>query len=93
MIYFYQSRHCGRFIWVDRVLIPDDRFNLPLIKNMKGSYTYIMQDVNDAIAGFPETAETGHFTKNTASVLKSEICLTAAAYFGANGLDEKNLYE
>lgn len=52
-----------------------------------------MQDVNDAIAGFPETAETGHFTKNTASVLKSEICLTAAAYFGANGLDEKNLYE
>lgn len=93
MIYFYQARHCGRFIWVDRVLTADDEFNLPLTKDMKESYTYIMQDINDAIAGLPETAEAGRFTKNAARVLKSEICLTAAAYLGANGLGDKNLYE
>lgn len=93
MIYFYQARHCGRFIWVDRVLTADDEFNLPLTKDMKESYTYVMQDVNDAIVGLPETAEAGRFTKNAARLLKSEICLTAAAYLGANGLDEKNLYE
>lgn len=93
MIYFYQARHCGRFIWVDRVLTADDEFNLPLTKDMKESYTYVMQDINDAIAGLPETAEAGRFTKNAARVLKSEICLTAAAYLGANGLGEKNLYE
>lgn len=93
MIYFYQARHCGRFIWVDRVLTEEDEFNLPLTKDMKESYTYVMQDVNDAIAGLPETAEAGRFTKNAARVLKSEICLTAAAYLGAKGLGELNLYE
>ena len=93
MIYFYQARHCGRFIWVDRVLAENDEFNLPLTKDMKESYTYVMQDVNDAITGLPETAEAGRFTKNAARVLKSEICLTAAAYLGANGLGELNLYE
>lgn len=93
MIYFYQARHCGRFIWVDRVLTENDEFNLPLTKDMKESYTYVMQDINDAIAGLPETAEAGRFTKNAARVLKSEVCLTAAAYLGANGLGELNLYE
>lgn len=93
MIYFYQARHCGRFIWVDRVLTEDDEFNLPLTKDMKESYSYILSDINAAIEGLPDEAEAGRFTKNAARVLKSEICLTAAAYVGADAFGEKNLYQ
>ncbi len=94
MIYFYQARHCGRFIWVDHVLAEDDEFNLPLTKDIKESYTYILQDINDAIAGLPNEAAAGRFTKNAALTLKSEICLTAAAYLGKNGIDGiDNLYQ
>ena len=94
MIYFYQARHCGRFIWIDHVLDENDEFNLPLTKDLNESYTYILQDINEAIAGLPETAEAGRFTKNAARTLKSEICLTAAAYVGETGLEGVgNLYE
>ena len=93
MIYFYQARHCGRFIWLDHVLKENDEFNLPLTKDIKESYAYILKDVNDAIEGLPEKAEAGRFTKNAARTLKSEICLTAAAYVGADSFGEKNLYQ
>ena len=94
MIYFYQARHCGRFIWVDHVLSEDDEFNLPLTESIQEGYTYILQDINDAIAGLPDEAPAGRFTKNAARVLKSEICLTAAAYLGEKGIDgTTNLYQ
>lgn len=97
MIYFYQARHCGRFIWVDRVLTEDDEFNLPLTEDLKEGYTYILKDLEEAIAGLPDEAEEGRFTKNAARVLKSEVCLTAAAYVGADEFKEvypdKNLYQ
>lgn len=93
MIYFYQARHCGRFIWVDHVLSEDDEFNLPLTADMKESYTYILQDIDEAIEGLPEQAEAGRFTKNAARTLKSEVCLTAAAYVGADEFEGGNLYQ
>lgn len=86
MLYFDQAKRCGRFIWVDRVMTQDEEFNLPLTPNIKDSYNKILSDVNDAIAGLPETALAGRMTKNAARALKSEICLTAAAYTGQTEL-------
>lgn len=88
MIYFDWARHTGRFIWVDHVLTQNDTFTLPLTKSIKESYDYVLKDINDAIEGLPQTASAGRPTKNAALALKSEICLTAAAYTG-----DKSLYQ
>ena len=41
MIYYYQAKHCGRVIWVDRVLQVDDEFNLPLTESIDLSLIHI----------------------------------------------------
>ena len=86
MAYYYQAKHTGRVIWVDRVLTENDEFNLPLTKDAAESYGYILKDLNDAIAGLPNTSKKGRINKNAALALKSEVCLTAAAYTGNKAL-------
>lgn len=88
MIYYDWARHTGRFIWVDHTLNQGDTFTLPLTKSIKESYDYVLKDINDAIEGLPQTATAGRPNKNAALALKSEICLTAAAYTG-----DKTLYQ
>lgn len=80
MTYYNQARHTGRVIWVDRVLKEEDEFNLPLTKSIDETYDLILKDINDAIAGLPETSVSGRINANAARVFKSEVCLTAAAY-------------
>lgn len=88
MIYYDWARHTGRFIWVDHTLDQSDKFTLPLTSSIKESYDYVLKDINDAIEGLPQTASAGRPNKNAALALKSEICLTAAAYTG-----DKTLYQ
>ena len=86
MTYYYQAKHTGRVIWVDRVLTEEDDFNLGLTSTIKESYDYILKDLEDAIAGLPTESKAGRLNKNAALALKSEVCLTAAAYTGEKAL-------
>ncbi|MEG0887374.1 MAG: RagB/SusD family nutrient uptake outer membrane protein [Bacteroides sp.] len=86
MTYYYQAKHTGRVIWVDRVLTETDEFNLPLTKTIVESYSYILKDLDDAINGLPNESKTGRLNRNAALALKSEVCLTAAAYTGNKSL-------
>lgn len=72
MIYYYQAKHCGRVIWVDRVLQVDDEFNLPLTESIDRTYDLILSDLDDAIAGLPEEYPAGRANANAARALKSE---------------------
>ena len=86
MTYYYQAKHTGRVIWVDRVLTEEDDFNLKLTSTIKESYDYILKDLDDAIAGLPTESKAGRLNKNAALALRSEVCLTAAAYTGEKAL-------
>lgn len=86
MTYYYQAKHTGRVIWVDRVLTEEDDFNLGLTSTIKESYDYILKDLDDAIAGLPTESKAGRLNKNAALALKSEVCLTAATYTGEKAL-------
>lgn len=92
MLYFHQARHSGRVIWVDRVLNENDEFNLPLTESIDKTYDLILSDLNDAIAGLPESYPAGRATANAARTLKSEVCLTAAAY-STDDARKKSLFE
>lgn len=80
MTYYYQAKHCGRVVWVDCVLKEEDEFNLPLTESIDKTYDLILKDIDDAIAGLPETSVQGRINANAARAFKSEVCLTAAAY-------------
>ena len=86
MTYYYQAKHTGRVIWVNRVLSETDNFALGLTSSIKESYDHILQDLDDAIAGLPEESAAGRLNRNAALALKSEVCLTAAAYTGQKEL-------
>lgn len=86
MTYYYQAKHTGRVIWVDRVLTEEDDFNLKLTSTIKESYDYILKDLDDAIGRAAHRIEAGRLNKNAALALKSEVCLTAAAYTGEKAL-------
>lgn len=93
MVYYFQAKHCGRVIWIDRVLNVDDEFNLPLTESIDKTYDLILQDLNDAIAGLPESGyAAGRANANAARALKSEVCLTAAAY-STDEARKKSLFE
>lgn len=80
MLYYDLARKGGRYIWVDRVLTPEDDFNLPLTKDIVESYQHVLTDIREAIPGLPESAVAGRLTKGAGYSLLSEVCLTAAAY-------------
>ncbi len=84
LTYYQQARTMGRFVWVDEVLAPEDTINggmyLPTTQTTTESYTYILKDIDDAIADLPLTANPGEITQNMAYAFKTEIALQAAAY-------------
>lgn len=92
MTYYYIAKHCGRVIWVDHVLAETDEFNLPLTESIDKTYDLILKDIDDAIAGLPETSLQGRINANAARALKSEVCLTAAAY-STDDTRKKSLFE
>lgn len=80
MTYFSIARKIGRIVWIDKVLTPEDNFNLPTTKDPSESYQYIIKDLEEAIAGMPATAPTGRATRYAAAAFLSEVCLEAIAY-------------
>lgn len=80
--YYQQAKLFGRFVWIDKVLKPEDDLSLPLTPDIATSYNYIIKDLDDAIAGLPETSASGRSNKYAALALKSEVALQAAAYTG-----------
>jgi hypothetical protein len=86
MTYFWLARRFGRVVYVDRVLTEDEEtYALPQTASVAETYTLIMNDINDAIAGLPETVTPGLASKSAAYALKSEAALQAAAYTGEAG--------
>ena len=92
MTYYYQAKHSGRVVWVDRVLTEQDEFNLPLTESIDKTYDLILKDIDDAIAGLPATSLQGRINANAARAFKSEVCLTAAAY-STDAARQKTLWE
>lgn len=92
MTYYYQAKHSGRVIWVDRVLTEKDEFNLPLAESIDKTYDLILKDIDDAIAGLPQSAPQGRINAHAARAFKSEVCLTAAAY-STDDARKKSLWE
>jgi len=83
MTYFWLAKRFGKVVWIDRVLAIDEPdYKLPTTADVATTYTNILKDIDDAIAGLPEEAPTGRASKYTAAALKSEVCLQAAAYTG-----------
>lgn len=93
MIYYDQTRTMGRFIPINKVLssIDEEAFKTPLTKSIEESYKLVLEDIDAAILGLPETSESGRINRWTAYALKSEVCLTAAAYTGDKSYFDKSL--
>ena len=84
MTYFWLARRFGRVIWVGDLLTPDDDFKIPSTQNVAETYSLIMKDIDDAIAGMPEGTPSGKANRYAALALKTEVGLQAAAYTGDN---------
>lgn len=91
MTYYLQAKRFGRFVWIDKVLTPDDELELPLTADIKTSYELVLKDLDEAITGLPETSAAGRANKYVALALKSEVALTAAAYTGDATYFQKSL--
>ncbi|MDR2119446.1 MAG: RagB/SusD family nutrient uptake outer membrane protein [Tannerella sp.] len=83
-LYYRQARTMGRFVWVDKVLSPADTtangLALPTTKSTTESYTYLINDIREAIPDLPETAVSGDLSRDVAYAFLSEIALQGAAY-------------
>lgn len=82
LLYFDMTRKMGRFVPVNEVFELQDtsRLKIPLTKDVKESYEYVMKDINESIDGLPESAVGGKLTKYAALAYKSRIALQAYAY-------------
>lgn len=79
MIYFWQARRFGGLMLVTEVLTPEDEMMLSRTSERE-TYNFIEQDIEDAIAGLPETAESGRLTKAAAYAFMSQVALQTGDY-------------
>ncbi|WP_316794721.1 RagB/SusD family nutrient uptake outer membrane protein [Pedobacter frigoris] len=80
MSYYHIARRTGRIVWIDKVLTENDELKLPSTANPTESYTYIIKDLEDAVADLPTTKLSGRANKYVAAAFLTEVCLQAAAY-------------
>ena len=82
LVYFKHALWTGRFVPIQKVLTADDTeaFKTPLTATVADSYKYVIDDLNAAIAGLPETSLPGRANKYAALAFKSRACLQAYAY-------------
>lgn len=82
LTYFDMTRKMGRFVPVNELFELSDttRMKINLTNSPIESYEIIMNDLNDAISGLPNTALSGKITKYAALAYKSRIALQAYAY-------------
>ncbi|MEZ3576076.1 MAG: RagB/SusD family nutrient uptake outer membrane protein [Muribaculaceae bacterium] len=91
LVFFDQAKKIGRFVPVTKVLTLEDSLTcgIPMTKTVAESYTYVISDLEAAVAGLPETAPAGIANKYAAEVILSRACLQAYAYTGdASYLDK-----
>lgn len=81
-LYFDMTRKMGRFVPIDRVLSPEDNeaFKTPLTSSIKESYQLVMDNLDKAVEGLPETSDEGRANKYVALALRSRAALQAYAY-------------
>lgn len=81
-LYFDMTRKMGRFVPINRVLFPDDTeaFKTPLTNSIEESYQLVMNDLDKAVEGLPETSDEGRANKYAALALRSRAALQAYAY-------------
>lgn len=79
MIYFWQARRFGGLMLVKTVLTPEDEMKISR-SSERETYDFIQQDITDAIADLPETAEPGRFNKATAYAFMSQVALQIGDY-------------
>ena len=82
VLYFDMTRKMGRFVPITRVLSVDDTeaFQTPLTESVNKSYELVLDDLNKAVEGLPETSESGRANKYVALALRSRAALQAYAY-------------
>ena len=82
MLWFDMTRKMGRFVPITRVLTQDDTeaFRTPLTASVDESYELIMDEMDAAIEGLPETSDQGRANKYVALAMRSRIALQAYAY-------------
>lgn len=80
MSYYNIARRTGRIVWIDKVMTPEDELLLPATANPTESYTYIIQDLEDAVAGLSLKKVSGRANKYVAAAMLTEVCLQALAY-------------
>jgi hypothetical protein len=80
MSYYHVARRIGRIVWIDKVLTPDDELLLPSTTNPSESYTYIIKDLEDAVAELGTNKVSGRANKYVAAAMLTEVCLQALAY-------------
>lgn len=81
-LYFDMARKMGRFVPIGRVLNQDEveAFKTPLTSSVDESYQLVMDELNKAIEGLPETSDQGRANKYAALALRSRAALQAYAY-------------
>ena len=81
-IFFEQARKIGRFVPITKVLQPDDKeeFLTPITSSVAESYKYVMDDLDAAIAGLPESSPLERVNVYTAHLIRSRAALQAYAY-------------
>ena len=82
LLYFDMTRKMGRFVPVNQVFELSDtlKMKIPLTKDAAESYKYVMEDIDAAIQGLPESSLSGKLNKYVALAYKSRIALQAYAY-------------
>lgn len=82
LLYFDMTRKMGRFVPVNQVFELSDTLNmkLPLTKDAAESYKLVIEDIDAAVAGLPESSLKGKLNKYAALAYKSRIALQAYAY-------------
>lgn len=82
LLWFDMTRKMGRFVPITKVLTQDDTeaFHTPLTSSIDESYKLILDELNLAVEGLPETSDQGRANKYAALAFRSRAALQAYAY-------------
>lgn len=82
LVFLHSTRLIGRFVPIMQVLTTEDEeaANVPMTKGPAESYAIVIDDLQKAAAGLPETSLPGLPNKYAAEVLLSRAALQAYAY-------------
>ena len=81
-LWFDMTRKMGRFVPIDKVLDQNDTeaFKTPATASVEESYRLVMDELDQAVEGLPETSDQGRANRYAALALRSRAALQAYAY-------------